>query len=230
MANELDKLDPIPETVTLRSGLQVQLESLRTRQFFKFLRIVTHGALPGMREAGLFSDMGDLDTDEFMGRLLSITLLSVPDAEDETIDFIKSMVYPVGLIERKGLNKQDLERNTLLWEGLDAEMQNPDLDDLITIIEAVVKRESQDIQALGKRLASMFKLAEKTGQIDTSSPNPTESTSTSSAESPARSTSSRRSTAGRTTSSANSRSVESVNASLLSENGSTTPVGSASIG
>jgi hypothetical protein len=230
MANELDKLDPIPETVVLRSGLQVQLESLRTRQFFKFLRIVTHGALPGMREAGLFSDMGDLDTDEFMGRLLSITLLSVPDAEDETIDFIKSMVYPVGLIERKGLNKQDLERNTILWEGLDAEMTNPDLDDLITIIEAVVKRESQDIQALGKRLASMFALAEKTGQIDTKSPSPTESTSTSSVESPGPSTSSRRSTAGRTKSSSTSRSVESVNASLLSENASTTRVGSASIG
>jgi hypothetical protein len=165
-----------------------------------------------------------------MGRLLSMTLLSIPDAEDETIEFIRSMVYPVGLIERKGLNKQDAERNTLLWDALDEEMQNPDLDDLITIIEAVVKRESQDIQALGKRLASMFTLAEKTGQIDTKSPSPTVSTSPSSAESPARSTSSRRSTGGRTKSSATSRSVESANASLLSENASTTPVGSASIG
>lgn len=225
MANELDKLDPIPETVTLESGLQVQLESLRARQFFKLLRIVTHGALPGMREAGLF----DLDdTNEFIGRLLSVTLLSIPDAGDEAIEFIRSMVYPVGLIDRKGLNKQDVERNTLLWEALDAELENPELGDVVTIIEAIVKREAEDIQALGKRLASMMKLAEKTGQLK--SPSPTESTSASSAESPERSTSSPANTGGRTSTSSRSRSAGSGNASRRSENGSTTPVGSASIG
>jgi hypothetical protein len=231
MANEMDKLDPIPESVTLRSGLVVQLESLKARQFFKLLRIITHGALPGMREAGLF-DMDGLDTDEFMGKLLSVTLLSIPDAEDETIEFIRSMCYPYGLIERKGLNKQDVDRNKILWEALDEELENPDLDDLVTILEAVVKRESEDIQALGKRLASMFKLAEKTGQISpqSSSPSPPESTSASSAGSPARSTSSRRSTGGRTKSSSTARSVESVSTSLQSESDSTMPVGSVSNG
>jgi len=230
MADELDKLDPTPETVTLRSGLRVQLESLRARQFFKLLRIVTHGALPGMRDSGLL-DLDGLDTDEFMGRLLSVTLLAIPDAEDETIEFIRSLCYPVGLIERRALNKQDAERNAILWEGLDAELENPDLDDLITIIEAVVKRESADIQALGKRLASLFKLAEKTGQIDSStSPNPTGSNSTSSAGSPGHSTSSRRNTGGRTRKSGTSTSVVSANASLLSEDDSTMHAGSVSIG
>lgn len=229
MASEIDKLDPIPETVILESGLQVRLESLKARQFFKLLRIITHGALPGMRQAGLF-DMADMDTDEFMGRLLSVTVLSIPDAEEETIVFLKSMCYPVGLIERRGLNKQDVERNSLLWEALEAELDNPELGDLVTIIEAIVKREAEDIQSLGKRLASMFKLAEKTGQIDSPSPNPTELKSDSSAPSRGRATSSPRSTGGKTRKSSTSPSVESVNASLLSENGSTTPVGSVSIG
>jgi hypothetical protein len=233
MANEMDKLDPIPESVKLRSGLVVELESLRSRQFFKLLRIITHGALPGMRNGGLFDGMADLDAEEFLGRLLSVTLLSIPDAEDETIDFIRSMCYPYGLIDRRGLNKQDVERNTLLWQALDEELENPDLDDLVTIIEAVVKREADDIQALGKRLASMFKLAEKTGQINqpsSTSPSPSESTPTSSEESPGLSTSSRRSTAGRTKKSSTAPSVVSVNTSLQSENESTTPVGSASHG
>lgn len=229
MATEIDKLDPIPESVTLRSGLVVQLESLKARQFFKLLRIVSHGALPGMREAGLF-EMGGLDSDEFMGRLLSVTLLSIPDAEDETIEFIRSLCYPYGLIERKGLNKQDVERNKLLWQALDEELENPELDDLVTILEAVVKRESEDIQALGKRLASLFKLAEKTGQLDPQSPAPTESTPVSSADSPARSTSSRRSTGGRTKTSSTAPSVVSVNTSLQSESDSTTPVGISSNG
>lgn len=227
MANEIDSIDPAPDFVFLKSGLRIQLESLKARQFFKLLRIVTHGALPGMREAGLFS-MDDLDGDEFMGRLLSVTLLSIPDAEDETIEFIKSLCYPAGLAERRGLNKQDKEHNALLWEALDLELENPELDDLVTIIEAVVKREAGDIQALGKRLASMFKLAEKTGQVPVS-PSPT-STPASSEDSPERSTSSRRNTGGRTKSSSRSRSVESVNASLLSENDSTMPVGSVSNG
>lgn len=230
MANEIDKLDPIPELISLRSGLRVRLESLKARQFFKLLRIITHGALPSV-QAGLLS-MDDLDTDEFMGRLLSITLLSIPDAEDETIDFVRSLCYPDGLIERPNLNKQDLERNQILWNGLDAELENPDLDDLVTILEAVVKREAQDIQALGKRLASMFKLAEKTGQIEkpSSSPSPTESTPPSSEDSPAPTTSSRRNTAGPTKKSATSPSGGSAKRSPRSARPSTTSAGSVSIG
>jgi hypothetical protein len=229
MANELDKLDPIPESVVLRSGQTVMLESLRARQFFKLLRIITHGAVPGMRDAGLF-EMDGLSSDEFMGRLLSVTLLSIPDAEDETIEFIRSLCYPYGLIERRGLNKQDVERNAALWDQLDLELENPDLDDIVTIIEAVVKREADDIQALGKRLASLFKLAQKTGQIDKPSPSPTESTSKSSEDSPARSTSSRRSTAGRGKSSSTRPSEPSDSTSPESGSESTTPVGSASNG
>lgn len=228
MANEIDKLDPIPEIVVLRSGLRVRLEALKSRQFFKLLRIITHGALPSV-QAGLLD--GDDSIDEFMGRLLSVTLLSIPDAEDETIEFVRSLCYPDGLIERPNLNKQDLERNQTLWDGLDAELENPDLDDLVTILEAVVKREAQDIQALGKRLASMFRLAEKTGQIEAqTSLSPKASTPASSADSPAPTTSSRRSTAGPTKSSTNSRSAASGKPSQRSGKRSTTSVGSANIG
>lgn len=230
MANEIDKLDPAPDFVFLESGLRVQLESLKARQFFKLLRIVTHGALPGMREAGLF-EMDGLDSDEFLGRLMSVLVLSIPDAEDEAIEFVRSMCFPAGLAEgagRRGLNKQDVEHNALLWEALDAELENPELGDLLTIMEAVVKREAEDIQALGKRLASMFTLAEKTGQL--SSPSPQTSTPASSEASPARSTSSRRSTTGRTSNSKTARSGDSVSASQRSASNSTTPVSSISNG
>jgi hypothetical protein len=229
VANELDALDPVPEQVKLLSGTVVVLEDLKARQFFRLLRIITHGALPGMRESGLF-EMDGLDSDEFIGRLLSVTLLSIPDAEDETIEFIRSMCKPDGLIEGRRLNKQDTERNTALWAGLAEELENPELDDLVTIIEAVVMRESADIQALGKRLAGMFKLAAKTGQLDPSR-NPTSApTPTSSADSPEPSTSSPPSTAGTTTSSAASASVVYDSAWQRSESGDTTSAGSASNG
>lgn len=232
MATEIDMLDPIPESVTLRSGMVVRLESLRSRQFFKLLRIITHGALPGIRDAGLLDIENLENTEEFMGRLLSVTLLSIPDAENETIEFVRSLCYPDALIERKTLNKQDVEHNQALWDALDEELVNPDLDDLVTIIEAVIKREAQDIQALGKRLASMFKLAEKTGQIPSAStsPNQKESTSASSEDSHGRSTSSRRNTAGRTTKSVTSPLLGSDKSSPRSGKDSTTRVGSASVG
>jgi hypothetical protein len=156
-----------------------------------------------------------------------MTLLSIPDAEDETVEFIRAMVYPDGLIERKGLNKQDVERNKELWAALDEELENPDLDDLVTIIEAVVRREADDIQALGKRLAAMVSLAAKTGQL---SPSPTASTKASSGRSRGRSTSSPRNTGGTTMSSVGSALDDFDSASQPSENGSITTVGSANIG
>ena len=227
MSAELNALDGIPEQVKLSSGNFVEIQDLKSRQFFKFLRIVTHGALPLVNDMSLFRLGGDIDPEEFGARLLSIMLLSIPDAETETIEFLQSMVKPAGLIEGRSLNKQDTERNNVLWDQFRKDMDNPELDDLITLIEAIVKREAADIQALGKRLQGMFSLAQKTGQL---SPNPTSPAQNSSAGSPAATTSSPANTAGPTTSSAISVSGGSASASLLFENVATTPTGSVSNG
>lgn len=226
---EIDVLDPVPEQLKLSSGTVVLVEDLKARQFFKFLRIITHGALPMVSDLSIFKMDSDMDTGEFGARLLSLMILSIPDAEDESVDFIRAMVKPYGLIEGglRGLNKVDKERNEELWRRVDADLENPELDDLITIIEAVVKREAADIQALGKRLGAMFKMAEKTGQVPSS---PTASTRASSADSPAPSISSRRSTSGRTRSSETSPSVASVSVSLPSESVVSTSSGSGSNG
>ncbi len=177
MANqELDALDPVPAQLTLSTGTVVVIEDLRARQFFKFLRIITRGALPAMQDMSIFNVDGNLDAREFGGRLLSLMLLSIPEAENEAIEFVQAMCKPAGLIERRGLgklNKQDQERNTALWATFLMEMDNPELDDLVSIIEVIVKREAADIQALGKRLGAMLKIAEKTGQIPEQSPSRT---------------------------------------------------------
>ncbi len=227
---ELSALDPIPEQVKLESGTIVVFEDLKARQFFRLLRIVTHGAMPLMQDMSLFQLDPEADATEFTGRLLSVLLLSIPDAEDEAIEFVNSMVKPYGLIEGRKLNKADAERNNALRTALAEELYNPTLEDLFTVIEAVVRRESADIQALGKRLAAMFKLAKKTGQLDPSR-NPTSATTPASSEdSPEPSTSSAASTAGATTSSATSASVDFDNASQLFASGVTTSGGSGSNG
>ncbi len=223
--SELDALSPVPATIRLSTGTVLELESLRARQFFKLLRIITRGAMPAMQDLSVFKLDPEADAGAFAGRLLSLMLLSIPEAENEAIEFIQSMVQPAGLIDRRSsgtkLNKQDLERNTELWAKALTDLDNPNLDDLVTIIEAIVKREAGDIQALGKRLTAMFKLAEKTGQIPTPSPNQTSPAGTSSADSPERTTYSVTSTGGPTTSSVNSHSDGFVSVSLPSENVST---------
>lgn len=227
MSAELNALDGVPEQVKLTSGTFVEVVDLKSRQFFKFLRIVTHGALPLVNDMSLFRMNGDIDAEEFSARLLSIMLLSIPDAEKETIEFLQSMVKPVGLIEGRNLNKQDTERNNALWAAVDRDMENPELDDLISLVECIVKREAADIQALGKRLQGMFNLAQKTGQVPQSLSSPAQN---SSADSPAASTSSPASTDGPMSSSGISVSGGSDNVQLLFENAATTSSGSVSNG
>lgn len=229
MSNELDALDPVPEAVKLSTGTVVQLESLRARQFFKFLRIITHGAVPNMRDFSILRMDGDTSAEEFAVRLVSLLALSIPDAEDEAIEFLRSMSKPAGLIEgRRALNKQDQERNAELWAQLDDDLENPELDDLITLIEAIVRREAEDIQALGKRLGAMLNLAEKTGQIPSQSPTSPEANS--SGDSPEASTSSPANTTGTTRRSATSRSGGSASASRRSASAASTSAGTESNG
>jgi hypothetical protein len=223
--SELDGLDPLPEQVKLVSGTTVLMERLHARQFFKLLRILTHGALPVLQDGGLFELNADTDVTEFGNRLLSVLLVSIPNAEDETIEFVRSMCRPVGLVSGRKLNKQDTERNAALWAVVDEELDNPALDDLVTIVEAVVRRESEDVQALGKRLAAMFGLAQKTGQLPASL---TPSTRISSADLPEPSTSSPPSTDGPTTSSADSLSADSASVSPPSESAAPTDSGTGS--
>ncbi len=227
---ELDALDPVPEQVTLESGFVIELERLKARQFFKLLRIVTgSGALSQLANAGLFSMEGQTEAD-FTAQFVTVVLMSIPEAEDETIDFIRAMARPSGLRTGRKLNKQDEDHNLRLFLEFDQELNNPELDDLISIIEAIVRREASDIQALGKRLAAMLKMAEKTGQIPTNeapsqSQNRQGSTAASSEDSPVRSISSRRSTAGRTNSSTTSRSRASGSASRRSKSAASSNAG-----
>lgn len=161
---DVEVIVPENETVTLSTGSVVHIQPLKARQFFKLLRIITHGA-GGMLLNIQFSPN---DTPEAFGaKLLALVGFAIPDAEDEVIEFLLSMVEPDGIKSGKNITKADRENNKALVEELVAEMDNPELEDLVTLVEAIVNREAADLQALGKRLMTMFDLAKKTGQIPT---------------------------------------------------------------
>lgn len=172
--NEIDLIDPTPVEIKLSTGVVVSLERLRTRQFFKLLKILTRGAGSMLMEVKLNVEMPQ---EEFVGKLIGLIILSVPEAEDEAIEFLKAMTLPVGLASGRTLSSVDKARNDELWASYHQSLRNPELDDMVSIFEQIVRTEAADIQRLGKRILSFMKVAEKTGQLtpDTKNITPTES-------------------------------------------------------
>jgi hypothetical protein len=164
---EIEALDPQPTSLALSSGTKIEVERLRTRQLMKLLRILTRGAGDLL---GSLSINGETSTEEFAGQLIGAVVISIPEAEDETIAFIQSMVTPAGLVPVR--TRGDKEYNAKIGEALYDELQNPELDDLVTIIEQVVTNEADHILALGKRLAVLLRAQRQnsTARHQTSTP------------------------------------------------------------
>jgi hypothetical protein len=213
--SELDRLDPEPTVLKFKTGFQVEVMRLRTRQFFRLLKILTHGAGPALLRLQL-----DPDNPEAFGQqMLMLIIVAIPDAEQDAIQFLASMARPVGL---KGegkpdsqLTKQEKEDNAKLWEKFNEELNNPDPWDTLDLVQAIIEQESDDIQALGKRLASMMRLASRTGASEEKldeAPPPQE-LNASPEPSPQPSTSSATSTDGETSTSSDSPSAGSASAS-----------------
>lgn len=197
-SSEIDALDPMDTaTYTLSSGLTVAIEPLKTRQFFRLFRIITHGA-PAYLEGSL-TGLFEGDTEEVTTRLVAMIVFSVPEAEEQTMDFLSSMVRPVDL-ESGALSKAAQVRNDQKWNEVEAAMVNPSMEDTLGIVELIIRRESKDLAALGKRLMSMLEMATKTGQVSDGSATPRKASTrkASSAASPEPSTSSQPNTDGLT--------------------------------
>jgi len=153
------------DVVELSTGFKVRILPLKSRQFFKLLRIITHGA------GGLLMNLnfsGDDTPEQFGSKLIALVGYAIPDAEDEVIEFLLSITEAEGTKSGRKLSKEEKAANLELTEQLIEELDNPELEDMVTLVETIVSREANDLQALGKRLMSMFDLAKKTGQISDS--------------------------------------------------------------
>jgi hypothetical protein len=209
--SEIDRLDPEQVIVKLSTGYEVALQRLKTRQFFRLLKVLTRGVGPAVVQTGL--DFKE-DPEGFGQKLLAMTLMAIPEAEQQFIEFLQSMCKPVGLHEPDGrrLTKAETEDNQAAIVELVEELNNPELEDLLDLAEAIVRAEAPEIQALGKRVASMLELAKKTGQLGDKKAEETPETGSSEPSAPL-STSSGTSTDGPTSTSSPSPSAGSGSAS-----------------
>ena len=158
---ETDRLDPQSVEMTLESGTEFEIAPLKLRQFLRLLRIVTRGAADLLDSTSLNFD----DPQEFLQTFVGMVLFSIPEAEEETVDFIQSMVVPKGLTG-------NIASDRVAINALMAELDNPSLDDTVTIVQKIIETEAEDLRALGKRLGAMLKVAEKMGATKSNAPTP----------------------------------------------------------
>jgi len=163
--DETARLDPPPsEPLKLSSGLLIRTVPMRTRQVFRLMRVLTHGA-GGALVAGALDF--NAKPEEFIGKLAAIAMMAIPDAEDETIQFLASMCEPAAItkpVPGGELSEKQREANDALFKEMNRELFNPDPIDTVDIIERIIRTEGADLQALGKRLSRMAQVFLKTGQ------------------------------------------------------------------
>ena len=148
--DETATIVPFPDVLTLVTGQKVSIVALKTRQLIRLVRILTHSLGP-IIENGL-----DPEAEEFTSQLVGALITAIPEAEDEVIDFVGSMVEPVGLRKGRGLSRVDKDYNEELWTKAAEALDNPDIDDLITIVEAIIRTCAPNLKALGKRVMTLL--------------------------------------------------------------------------
>lgn len=194
--NETNVLIGVPTELKLSTGMIVNIRPLKTIELFKLLKIISSSGAVAMRQFRLNKSMS---TEEFLAHLTALVMFAVPQAEQETLDFLRAMVEPSALISPER-TKSDREKNQILWAELHLCLINPEPDDTLSIIQEVVNNEAGNIQSLGKRIAQMMKMAfPSLNKMDVEMKNSSESTQTESSEdSPQPSDSSLQSTDGQT--------------------------------
>jgi hypothetical protein len=148
--SETDIILAEPTPLTLVSGFPIKVERLRTRATLGLLRILMRGSADI-----LFSGELDPNAEGFQQQLVFATLFAIPSAPEETLGFLRLMVKPAQLREEGRITKGDESWNEDLWNQLDEQLQDPELEDLIDIVIGIVENEAPHIQALGKKLTAL---------------------------------------------------------------------------
>lgn len=137
--------------------IDIKVEQLRTRQLFKFLKILTVGAGAALADLSISAET---DSSELAQELIAILLISIPEAENEVMEFLNSMIAPVDLIEPER-SKDDHAANVEKYTKLYREFNNPLPGDTISLLVRIVQNEAPNLLALGKQIAALLPTAAK---------------------------------------------------------------------
>ena len=154
--NELDRLIPVPgEPIKLSDGTYVLIRPMKVKELFAAFKIITRGAAMSM---GALSMNVLNQQDQFAETLIALLINAIPEADEEFAEFLRIVVDPVppkdGWTDRDAHLAAELHLDQLLLE-------DPEIDDAMDIVTAVVYAESRDIERLGKKLRNAIQLFTK---------------------------------------------------------------------
>lgn len=132
--DDLEVILPSPTDLRV-AGIECQLRRLKAREFFQLMAVLTNGMGPALSQMKLSTD----DQEEFAGAMIGAFMVALPNAVDDFILLCDMIVIP----------KYDEDQGKLKEA-----MRNPELDDLMHIVDCVIYNEQDDLyQLLGKARA-----------------------------------------------------------------------------
>lgn len=143
---DLDKTDApddlsaiVPDEVRVDvNGISCTVKRLKTREFFSLLRVLT---------SGLGGSIGNVqlsvgDEEAMAGELITLAMIAIPNAMPEFQVFLADVVKPV-----------DPEKNAEVARYLH---DNPEIEEMIDIFEAVAEQEKEDLASLVGKVRAMW--------------------------------------------------------------------------
>ena len=127
--------------LTLPSGLSVKLRRMRVRELFLFVTAVSTGL--GGNLAFLLS-AAETDIDTFSQQVMTLALMAIPAAPDQTLEWVRQMVEP----GEDDLTASDRAR---FYDYL----ANPTTQDLTGLLKGILEQERGEFEQLGKELAAV---------------------------------------------------------------------------
>lgn len=129
----------LPDPIRLNvNGQPCRVNRLKTREFLSLMRVLTAGLGPALGQVRL-----DFDNAETIARDMSaLMLLAVPNATQEFSVFLASIVEPLDPGEKGAVAKYLHD--------------NPDLDVMIDVFEAMATQEKDDLAHLMGKARSMW--------------------------------------------------------------------------
>lgn len=162
---ELDALDPQSRVITLAEGKQVEVAPLRTRQLLRLVRVLTKGATPMLASLSFDTEGSN---EEFGIQLATTVAFALGEAEDEAMEFLQSLVEPIGLRKGRNLTKVDQSHNDALLDDLYEVLDNPLPQDTFAILQNVFVHEAENLKSLGKQIGVMLRASGATPEKTTS--------------------------------------------------------------
>jgi hypothetical protein len=122
---DLEVILPLPTECTV-GGIPVTVRHLRAREFFMLMGVLTNGLGPAMGNMDFTG--GDVEA-----KLLAALVMALPNSYDRFLYLCRDIVEPVD------------ERRASELRGY---MENPEVEDLLPIVDAVIANEHENIESL----------------------------------------------------------------------------------